>query len=156
MKYKSYTENELTEAIETSISKRQVLIKLGLAPLGGNYDTINRAVERLGLDISHFKGQGWNKGIKAGPKRLLEDYLNNEFFIQSYKLKNRLLRENVFERKCYKCNNTEWMGKDIPLELEHIDGDNKNNNLKNLMLLCPNCHAQTDTYRRSKNSLLKK
>ena len=35
----------------------------------------------------------------------------------------------------------------IPLELHHIDGNNQNNNLTNLTLLCPNCHAMTDNYR---------
>jgi hypothetical protein len=34
----------------------------------------------------------------------------------------------------------------IPIELDHIDGDNQNNNLENLRILCPNCHAQTSTY----------
>ena len=41
---------------------------------------------------------------------------------------------------------TEWQGKPIPLELHHINGDNTDNRLENLQLLCPNCHAQTETY----------
>ena len=48
---------------------------------------------------------------------------------------------------CSRCNLTEWLGQLIPLELEHIDGDNSNNSLENLCLLCPNCHALTPTYR---------
>lgn len=35
----------------------------------------------------------------------------------------------------------------IPIELEHIDGNNTNNNLNNLKLLCPNCHSLTATYK---------
>lgn len=50
------------------------------------------------------------------------------------------------ERKCEICNLSEWMNKLIPLELDHIDGNHFNNNLKNLRILCKNCHAQTDTY----------
>ena len=38
------------------------------------------------------------------------------------------------------------MGKEIPLEVHHVDGDRLNNELTNLQLLCPNCHAQTDNY----------
>lgn len=34
-----------------------------------------------------------------------------------------------------------------PIELEHIDGNSKNNNLNNLKLLCPNCHSLTSTYK---------
>jgi len=35
----------------------------------------------------------------------------------------------------------------VPIELEHIDGNSKNNKLKNLKLLCPNCHSLTSTYK---------
>ena len=35
----------------------------------------------------------------------------------------------------------------VPIELEHIDGNSENNNLDNLKLLCPNCHSLTPTYK---------
>lgn len=38
------------------------------------------------------------------------------------------------------------MGQPIPLELEHKDGNHRNNTPSNVCLLCPNCHSQTDTY----------
>ena len=41
----------------------------------------------------------------------------------------------------------EWNNKPISLELHHINGDNKDNRLENLQILCPNRRAQTDTYR---------
>lgn len=37
----------------------------------------------------------------------------------------------------------------IPLEIDHIDGNYKNNILSNLRLLCPNCHSLTSTYKNS-------
>jgi len=49
--------------------------------------------------------------------------------------------------KCSSCNNSEWQNKPIPIELDHIDGNSKDNSLSNLRLLCPNCHAQTPTYK---------
>lgn len=59
--------------------------------------------------------------------------------------------------KCETCSNTEWMGNPIPLELEHTDGNNRNNIKSNLKLLCPNCHAFTDFYRgKNKNTGKKK
>lgn len=48
---------------------------------------------------------------------------------------------------CWVCGITEWNGKEITLELEHIDGNSDNNTEENLALLCPNCHSQTDTYK---------
>lgn len=56
----------------------------------------------------------------------------------------------TFGHKCSSCENTHWLGVKIPIELDHIDGNHKNNNLENLRLLCPNCHAITPTYK-SKN-----
>jgi len=48
--------------------------------------------------------------------------------------------------KCTWCSISSWLGKPITLQLDHIDGDHRNNRLPNLRLLCPNCHSQTDTY----------
>jgi hypothetical protein len=53
----------------------------------------------------------------------------------------------TFGNKCFNCKNDQWMGKPITVEADHIDGNSENNILDNLRLLCPNCHAQTDTYR---------
>lgn len=52
--------------------------------------------------------------------------------------------------QCNRCGGIERLGQPIPLGLEHRDGRPANNRLANLELLCPNCHAQTTTYR-SKN-----
>jgi Zn finger protein HypA/HybF involved in hydrogenase expression len=65
----------------------------------------------------------------------------------SSSLRIRLIKEKYFEHKCYCCNNTLWLDKPIPLELEHVNGDKFDNRIENLTLLCPNCHALTPTYR---------
>ena len=49
--------------------------------------------------------------------------------------------------RCERCGLGEWMGEPIPLELDHISGDTDDNRAENLRLLCPNCHAQTETYK---------
>jgi hypothetical protein len=67
--------------------------------------------------------------------------------MNAHKLKLKLIKDKVFERKCYGCNNTEWLEKPIPIELHHIDGNKSNNDISNLKILCPNCHAQTPNYR---------
>lgn len=48
---------------------------------------------------------------------------------------------------CEICKLTSWQEKTIPLEIDHIDGDPSNENKSNFRLVCPNCHAQTPTYR---------
>lgn len=48
---------------------------------------------------------------------------------------------------CMICRNAVWLGQPIPIELDHIDGDPDNNVEANLRLVCPNCHAQTSTYK---------
>lgn len=55
----------------------------------------------------------------------------------------------ILERthQCEHCKNIEWMGSQITLELDHIDGDRVNNTKENLRLLCPNCHSMTKTWR---------
>lgn len=50
--------------------------------------------------------------------------------------------------QCESCLLTEWKQLPITLELEHVDGDRNNNSRDNLKLLCPNCHSQTDTWKR--------
>lgn len=149
MRFNKYSKEDFIKAVASSTSIRQVLISLNIEPYGGNYHTAKKYIEKLSLDTSHFLGQGWNKGKSPNiyQDRTTEDYLNNKYPIQSNKLRLRLLKDGYFEHKCYLCDNTQWNGKPIPLELEHIDGNNQNNELSNLTILCPNCHAQTPTYR---------
>jgi len=61
-------------------------------------------------------------------------------------LRARLLEAEVLPRCCAHCEITEYQGHPIPLELHHRDGDHNNHLLLNLCVLCPNCHALTDTY----------
>lgn len=148
-KYSRYNvdSNKLSEIIKNSLSYRQVLSKLGIAPAGGNYTSLKKRIKKYNIDISHFTGQSWNKGINFGPKRPIEDYLSNKYSISSHKLRLRLIKEKFLKAKCNSCKKTTWLNKSIALELHHKDGNHENNNLSNLELLCPNCHAYTDTYR---------
>lgn len=64
----------------------------------------------------------------------------------SIKTIRRYLLEN-FEYCCSECNvGSEWNGKSLTLQMDHIDGCNSNNSIDNVRWLCPNCHTQTQTW----------
>jgi len=80
-------------------------------------------------------------------KFAVDDVLSNKLYLQSNKLRKRLIKEGYKENKCEVCNLTSWMGNEMPLELHHIDGNKNNNSIDNLMIVCPNCHTFTNTYK---------
>jgi len=145
--WRTKTLEQVKDAVAKSTSYCQALNRLELRAAGGNYASLKRAIKEHNIDASHFRGQGWRKGRTFPPKRCLEEYLTNKFPLQSHKLRLRLLSEGVFKPVCSNCKRKTWLGSPIPLELEHINGDNLDNSLTNLCLLCPNCHALTPTYR---------
>lgn len=154
MKKHERTKEEFEAAIKNANSIAGALRNLGLVARGGNYRIIKLASKKYGIDLSHFDGQGWNKGLKFKPKTSEKtiNLLTKDSKCQSYKLKNRLLNEGFKDSICECCGNSEWMGKPIPLELHHINGDNTDNRIENLQILCPNCHALTNNYRGRKKS----
>jgi hypothetical protein len=149
-KKRTWTIEQLKEAVKTSTSFRQVLAKLRLKEAGGNYFQLLKYIKEFNLDISHFKGQGWNKGLKGigKPRVPLEKILVKNSTFQSYKLKNRLIKEGLKPPYCEICG---WSQRTsdgrLPLELDHINGDVHNNCLENLRILCPNCHSLQPHYR---------
>jgi len=153
MNLHKYTPEELKEAVKTSGSIRQALKKLGVAPYGGNYDVFRKAVKHYDISVDHFHGQGWNKGDKSGILKKARRHLSLEEILQenvsyaSSKLRQRLIKAGLKQHKCEVCDLEEWNKQPISLELDHINGNRNDNRLENLRILCPNCHAQTDTYR---------
>lgn len=60
---------------------------------------------------------------------------------------HRYIREK-YDSACVECgwNKTNPTSGKIPVQLEHIDGNWKNNSEDNLTLLCPSCHSLTSTF----------
>lgn len=80
----------------------------------------------------------------------LEKYLNTPFeLLGMMNRKRRVLEEQ--NGKCNNCGIDTWLGNPIVLELEHKDGNTKNNARENLECLCPNCHSLTSTWRGRNN-----
>lgn len=147
MKLKKYTLTQLKDAVESSVSIRQCLQKLKVAAYGGNYTGFHKAIKFYNIDTSHFTGMNLTGRTLPLRRKSIDEYLTKNSNIQSFKLKKYLLEENIFKPICSSCNLSTWLTGLMPLELDHINGDNSNNELSNLRLLCPNCHALTSTYR---------
>jgi hypothetical protein len=110
---------------------------------------IKAHIKRLDLDTSHFLGQGWSRGKPTASSfapRPIEELLVDGTSIGGSRLLRRLVREGLKEARCESCQRACWRGFDIPLELDHVNGDPTDNRVENLRVLCPNCHALTPTY----------
>ncbi len=149
-KKRSWTDNQLIEAVKYSYSYRSVLLKLGLIPAGGNYEQIKRRIRELSIPSSHFTGMGWNSGLKfvPNPPQPLANLLTKDSHAQSFLLKKRLFAEGLKQPQCEICGWSEISpdGR-IPVELDHINGDHHDNRIENLRVLCPNCHSLQLTHR---------
>ena len=147
---KSWSDEQLIEAVLISKSYRSVITKLGLIPAGGNYVQVQARIQALDLDVSHFTGMKWNKGTtyhtKTRPQ--INELLVKGGMTQSFKLKKRLYEEGLKQPLCELCG---WakvsIDGRIPLELDHINGDHNDNRIENLRILCPNCHSLQPTHR---------
>lgn len=149
-----YTQELLEEAAKSSTSFYGLCKRLKSQTSGNSYYHIKSLIQRFNIDISHFDGKWQRKGMPSVTKKEWHHYL-----IKSNKDKREqghILRRSLIEygRKyeCEICKNTgEWNDKDLSLEVDHIDGDWKNNLPENLRFLCPNCHTQTENYGSKKN-----
>lgn len=147
--FENYSDDELQDIIDNSHSYSEILTTVGLNVSSGNYKTLHKIIDTRHLNIDKM-----NKNRKTNPhykyhlnKEIsLAYYLRKNTPCNSFKLKNKLFLYNLKERKCEICGIVDWLGKELSFQLHHKDGDNTNNTLENLQILCPNCHSQTENY----------
>lgn len=153
MKKVNWSKELLEEIVPQCYSYAEVLRRLGLKTYGSNPKTLKKKLNEFNVDYSHFTGQGWQ--VYGHPKfgcagKPLEKVLDVNSSLSSGAVRKRLLKNKIKENKCECCGISEWQGKPIQCELHHINGITTDNRIENLIMLCPNCHSQTDNFRNHK------
>ena len=140
------TDEEFIDLVKSSLNTSEVLFKLGYNTKGNSwgYSQVKQRMTDLNLTGRDFKGRSaiTNDYKKVDKQKLFCQHSKHNRNV----LRKTIIREQLLPYKCAICGITEWQGKTLSLELDHINGENNDNRLENLRFLCPNCHSQTTTY----------
>lgn len=137
--------DKIKNLVKESYCYADVFRKLEKSISGESYKILKNYIRKNNIDTSHFEPYKNNKIVNK--KYDLTYWLENGSNINSSKLKEKLYRENLKERKCELCGQDEiWNGKRMSLILDHINGVNNDNRLENLRIVCPNCNATLETH----------
>lgn len=140
-KVNKVSDHEFASIVASSFTVKEVSMKLGYSSGRSARWRVTERINSQGLDVTHFRN--WVQYGKVDTPSLLvkASGRNNQ------SIKKRVLEEGILKNVCVLCGNDGMHnGAPLVLHLDHIDGDNTNNELGNLRMLCPNCHSQTHTY----------
>lgn len=142
------TDQEFIDLVKSSLNTSEVLFKLGYTTVGNSwgYSQIKQRMQALNLTGKDFRRKSilieLNEQNQVKPEELFCENSKHPRCV----LRKHIITNNLIPYKCAICGITEWQGKNLSLELDHINGTNNDNRLENLRFLCPNCHSQTVTY----------
>jgi len=133
--------NKIEDEVIVDIYHTNITLHEAAALLEMTTVTLWRRAKKLNLAWKDKKRHGGGKKID------LQEILDGKHpAYQTFKLKNRLVETGIKKHICEECGISEWNGKPLSMQLDHIDGDPHNHKLENLKMICPNCHSQTETY----------
>lgn len=147
---RKYSDDQLREAVASSVTISQVIKKLGNRGCGGGtYLCIKANIKRLGLNTSHFVGMAWLRGKQHNwsSKPIEEYFIVGTKLIRGSFFRSRLIKEGIWKDECHICGlKPIWNGKPLSLQVHHMNGNKMDNRLENIKLTCPNCHSQTPNF----------
>lgn len=151
-----YTEEILAPLVKESFSITEIIRRLGKKESSGMFLLLKKRILDLKLNISHFKKMSSDGGSKTLTfNEILVNRRKGQFREATRALRKAMIASGI-EEICEQCNIlSEWKGKFLRLEIDHVNGDVLDNSNGNCRFLCPNCHSQTDNYRtknKSKNT----
>lgn len=143
------TKEEIEEVVKDCKSFRELTIRLGRLPVGGNIMQMIHRCKKFKIDTLHFTGKAHLAGKPSRAKLRAEEVLMMRTPEQGREAPHRLRRallESGMVHVCEQCGIDEWCGQKLILQIDHKDGRYWNNVRENLRFLCPNCHSLTETF----------
>lgn len=148
-----YAIDVLKRLVASSSSVSDVIRKTGGDPHTGSHGHVSKLIRKHGIDISHFAGQAWNAGdghVGGLPKKAAKQILvllhKGQPRAKTYQLRRAMVEFGI-AYKCAMCHSDPvWKGKPLVLEIDHENGNNRDNRPGNVRFLCPNCHSQTEGF----------
>ena len=142
------TDLEFSNLVKSSLNISEVLFKLGYTTIGNSwgYSQVKQRMRDLNLSGKDFRGKSSivscseKKEVDAS-KLLCENSKHARNILRSH-----ILRYKLLPYSCAICGITEWQGKTLSLELDHINGINNDNSIEFLRFLFLYCHSKTTTY----------
>lgn len=159
---RTYTDEQLIEAVKSCDSVRAVVKTLGLSLHGSETrKRVAKDISRLSLDTHHFRytfvpppiteALGRHRGTKdATLTRLIDEVLIQKSPVDNLRGYRKLLVElGVLTEYCMGCEKRTYTSfsieHPIPLQIDHINGNHWDNRPENLRHLCPTCHSLQPT-----------
>lgn len=148
-----FCSSKCARGFSTKSKRAEINLKVSKALVGKSHPGYPQSEETKAKRRNSWTDAHRAKSSQRRKEKALEQYLNTPFHVMKKHNRKRFVLEEQLG-KCLFCGLSEWLGQPMKFELDHIDGDNTNNDRSNLRCLCPNCHSMTPTWRKPKIGLV--